>query len=356
MTRTAHRLLWMVALVNLTGCHRPSAPSTPARPSPAAPVIMQTWTSGPVVATALVHRADRAPRILAVAQDGTSQWIEGARSVPGPGLPANISRLVAADLDGDRQDELLLGATDRVAAYDPDGRRRWDYPTGGAKVLDLAAADIGDAGETLVFVAGQPPLGLTALAPDGQLAWHSDRVRTAYSLAPLPTRGEINGLLYCIADDDLVSQYDALGQAAGTRQVVVGPEQRPVQATGIVLLTSPDGPSLLVIGRVAAADGERPTWVQTQLDGATVAAGELPALPDVDRARVLAGRFAGGETDLAAVPSRKGELCWLRPGADQPVSEPWNGTPLCLAVGPEAHGRATLLAGTSIGLVQLGLD
>jgi hypothetical protein len=272
---------------------------------------------------------------------------------PGPALPTDANRMIAVDLDADARDEVVVAGRDRVAAFDADGRLRWEYPTGGARILDLAAADLGGAGEVLIFLAGQPPVGLVALAPDGQLAWRATTVRTGFSIAPLPAQAGTEGALFCAADDDLVTRFDVLGKAQASWLPAVGPERRSLQTTDLAMLHGADGRQLLVLGRINVGGEERATWAKVSLDGTVLAAGELPALPDYDRARPITARFSGDATAVAAVPTRRGEVHWLRTDAPPAASKPLTAAALCTAVGPEVDGRPSLLVGTATGLLQV---
>jgi outer membrane protein assembly factor BamB len=87
------------------------------------------------------------------------------------GLPIHTFRaLAAADLDGDGNDELITGSTNkRVAVFDHTGKLLWQYEAGDA-ITSVAAVALGGPGK-LAVVAGSLDTHVYALSPDGKLLW-----------------------------------------------------------------------------------------------------------------------------------------------------------------------------------------
>jgi len=342
---------FLLAVGGLVGCRGAGKAAAPAGAFPA-PRVVRQWAGPPTVALATVANGPQR-RYLALAQDGTTLWVTAAQAAEGPHLPQGSTRLLAADLDDDQADELVVGGRDRIAVFTAEGRLRWEYPTGGAPVLALAAADLGASGEVLICAAGPPPLGLVALSPDGQLAWRASGVRTAFGIAARPAIGDTEGALYCAADDGLVTAFGVLGQAKSSWRLEIGPSHKPLAPTDLVTVQLADGPALVVFGRISAGGNDLATWALTRFDGTVASTGELPSLPEFGRARPLAGRFGDGPDDLVAIPTREGELLWLAPASSEPLSRPLPLPTICLGHGPDEDGRALLLAGGANGLTHL---
>lgn len=338
-------------LVFLAGALAGCRSAAPAAAFPA-PRVVRQWAGSPTVAVVSVRDGTQL-RHLALAQDGSTRWVTGAKAADGPHLIRDASRFVAADLDHDRVEDLVVGGRDRIAVYSAAGRLMWDYPTGGAPVLGLVAADLGAAGEVLVCAAGPPPLGLVALAPDGQIAWRASGVRTAFGLAARPAIGDTEGTLYCAADDGLVTGFDVLGQPQSSWRLEVGPGRKPLSPSDLLCLEGAQGPGLLVFGLVSAGAKDLATWALTPFDGTVTSAGELPSLPEFGRARPVAGRFGDRPYEVVAVPTRTGELLWLDPAATPPLSEPLSLRTIGLGAGPEEDGHALLLAGVANGITHV---
>jgi len=343
------RRLVCLGLIWLTGCRPAPTPVV----APPAPSSIHSYPGPAAVGLVAVQEGQSPARMLAIAQDGTTRWLSDRDDQPGPQLPAQPTRGITADVDADGAPDLIVGGRDRIAVYTLAGRLLWDYPTGGAPVLDLAAADLGAQGEVLVFAAGPPPLGLIAIAPDGKLSWRATGYRSAFSLAALPAVGENEGTLYCVGDDGQVTGLDVLGTVQSRWGLKIGPQHLVLAATGVSSIHGAEGPALLVVGRIFDNGQERATWALTRRDGSVAATGGLPALPEFDRARPVAAQFAGEGADVVAMPTRLGSLLWLAPASTSaPVGEPLDLPTLCLAVGPDVDGRPTLLAGTATGVEQ----
>ncbi|MBM4050642.1 MAG: hypothetical protein FJ279_36560 [Planctomycetes bacterium] len=90
----------------------------------------------------------------------------------------------AADLDGDKANEVLIGGQDNyVHLHDAGGKRRWMHNVGGA-VSGLAVADVdGDGKPEIIATTAELNYNVFALTPDGKRLWQAKAGEEVNALA-----------------------------------------------------------------------------------------------------------------------------------------------------------------------------
>lgn len=340
MRRPARTLAAGLLSLLLAGCRGSEA---------AAPGELWRLDCGPVFAVAAARRAAGRTELLAAAQDGATRWVDAAQtSSAGPRLPANLVQLAAADLDGDGVDELLAGDGAEVRAVRGNGEVLWHYATGGATLYRLAAADLTGNGSPYILLAGTPPVGLTALAHDGAVAWRAEGVRTVFDLAARPAAtGE--GSVAALLDSWLVARFDAIGHQLAAQRVTL-----PDTAQLIPAFCAPVGEHLLLLGRATNRPPVEATWALIAGGERAVAAGPGGSFPALGRASAFAGRFQAADLELAAVVDGAGRVTWLRDGAVLGRTEAQPSPVVAACRWPRPDGREFLALGTMTGVVVFG--
>ncbi len=81
---------------------------------------------------------------------------------------------VIADINDDGKKEIVVGSTNSyVYAFDCDGKKRWEFKTGGEVNSTAAIADINNDGKKEIII-GSDDSKLYALSSDGKVIWNFD--------------------------------------------------------------------------------------------------------------------------------------------------------------------------------------
>lgn len=313
----------------------------------AAPTILADRPLAPVLAVAAVAGEDGTRLAVSLQGEGL-RWLTADGTQAGPAATAEPERLLAVDLDGDQRDELILGSRRAIEAWSPTNALLWRYETGNTPLLGLAAADLTGNGTPTILAAGMPPLGLTAIAADGALAWRDAGVRSALDVtAVAPAAGE--GLAWAVLDTHLVARYDGIGQQVGTLRPTVGQDRLALAPTAVARL----GEQTLITGRQVGEQANPNFWVLYRDDGTPTASGPLPGLLGQDRLSLAVGAFRRTDEVLAAIADGAGAIHFIGATGEAVAELKLERPILCLTARREGE-LDRLLVGTPTGLVTVG--
>ena len=296
------------------------------------------------------------------------------------GIWSNSSPVVA-DLDGDSQVEVVVGAADQVYAWHPDGSEVRDGDSNPATsgvfasivgnfMPGLAAADLDQDGRDEIVGCTFDTRKVYVFQGDGSVraGWPRPIVSTTHSIWATPALGDLDldgeleivilgldGRLYAWhADGSEVRDGDANPATQGVFFVIPGSANWSRGAPAIANVLPSDGTPEIVFGTenalvyVLRANGSvGPGWPRAVGDRVNAA----PSVGDLD---------GDGALEIA-VPVRNGFLYVLRsngtdmPGWPRPLPNLWNAlTPSVALADFDADGRPELVAASTGGGLEDG--
>ncbi len=331
----------------LAGC-RPLSHSGPR-------ILWQT-ACPQTISVACVRTAGRPERLLAVTPDGRTSWVTPQGTQPGPSVSGGAVRVLAADLDGDGTDELVVVTTAdqasyRLAACAQDGAVRWTRALDSRPTVVLVA-DLTGNQRPQVIVGGSGREPLLVLAGDGAVAWQKSDLRqvVAATVQRNPSDGEAQ--LLVTTGDGLLNRYDALGQQLGRQSVSYQQERAALVPRH--LAATPWG---LCVSATDRADSSAPhSWALVDAAGRAVLAGDAgPTMPP-GQVGLLAGGFGERGATVVAAADQRGLVRWL---GERGLLAQGPGLGLefrdMVAGPPDGTGRRPLVVATPWGLTAVGL-